>query len=147
MNAVHAPAGGIDLIGGHYKGGQFVPFYVPRERMPQVDAEFYTRLIADAIDIGVTIDVIEVGHITPHQRIDHRRAEAMPLWLRMKPLIVSADDYVLDGNHRWWAARKAGDAYLNAIRISMGFDAAIKWLLQRPYVYTLDPTHPQPERN
>lgn len=147
MNALHAPKGGIDMIEGHYRGGQFIPFYVPRRLMPQIDSEFYPNLIVDAIGRGVTLEVIEPGSITPHQRINHRAAEAMPLWLRMKPLIVSADHYVLDGNHRWWAAHKAGDSYINVIRLHMGFDSAIDWLLLRPYTYTLDPAHPQPERN
>lgn len=145
MNALHAPKGGIDMIEGHYRGGQFVPFYVPRQLMPQVDAEFYPQFIASALPVGVKLEVVTPHSLTPHQRIDHRRAKAIPLWLRMKPLIASADNYVLDGNHRWWSAQKAGDAYLNIIRINMEFDAAIAWMLNLPFVYTIDPT--TPERN
>ena len=31
------PAAGIDEYGQHYAGGEFLPFYVPRIRMPQID--------------------------------------------------------------------------------------------------------------
>lgn len=141
-----APKGGIDTLEGHYAGGRFVPFYVPRPLMPQVDEQFYPQLIADAKDYsGVALDVVKIDSVFPHQHIDKLRADHMDMRLRMKPILVSRDSYVLDGNHRWWANVHKGAPWISIIRIGLEFDPAIAWLRDRPYVYEITPN--TPERN
>jgi hypothetical protein len=144
MNRATAP---IDLYGRHYRPGEFLPFYVPRERMPQVDEKFTVRMIVDAAqgESLPTLEVLPPCEIRAHQRIDHRRAAAMSPAIRAKPIIISSDGYVVDGNHRWWAHVKAGSEAIPVIRLALDFDEAIRWLLDRPYVYTIRPT--TPERN
>lgn len=141
-----APRGGATVIEGRYLGGEFLPFYVPRPLMPQVDEVYYPRIIADAATTpGVTFDTVPVADLRAHQRIDHRKAEKMDPRVRIKPIIVSNDGYIVDGNHRWWANVYAGSTWINVIRLALDFDAAIAWALERPYVYRLKPT--TPERN
>lgn len=151
MNRATAP---MDLYGRHYRPGEFLPFYVPRERMPQVDEKDTVRMIVDAAHIALpvggfhplpTLEVLPPCEIRAHQRVDHRRAAAMNPAIRAKPIIISRDNYVVDGNHRWWAHVKAGSEAIPVIRLALDFDEAIRWLLGRPYVYTIRPT--TPERN
>lgn len=122
-------------------------FYVPREQMPQVDEADYPRFVADATYAGpgVEFDTVSPRTLKAHQRVDHVRARSMDERVRIKPLIVSKDGYIVDGNHRWWASVHGKHEWVNVIRLSMAFDLAIAWLKARPYVYEITPT--TPERN
>jgi hypothetical protein len=143
MNAQRAPAGGTDLYGHHYLGGEFLPFYVPRPAMPQVDEKDLPRLVADAMTgPRVDFDVVPVRGLRAHQRINHGIAQAMDPKVKLKPVIVSSDGYIVDGNHRWWAHVHAGDEWINVIRLGLSFDIAIRWVLARPYAYRLTPDTP-----
>lgn len=147
MNLARATAP-VDLYGRHYTPGEFLPFYVPRPAMPQIDERDYARLIADAYNhpaAEVWLETIDPRKLRAHQRVDHARAQGMDDAIRAKPVIVSADNYVLDGNHRWWAHVHAGSKAMAVIRLGFDFDAGLHWLLGRPYVYTLTPD--TPERN
>lgn len=126
-----APAGGLGRYGHHYNGGEFLPFYVPRDAMPQVDD--LPAMIADALG-SVHIDVARTPDLRAHQRISHRAARAMPEHVKRFPIVVSSDGYVIDGNHRWWAAVHDGREFLSTIRLDMPFDAAIAWLADKSYV-------------
>lgn len=120
-------------------------FYVPRDHMPQVDEVNYPDLVADARPVGVAFDTVSPRTLKAHQRVDHAKAKAMDERVRIKPLIVSSDGYIVDGNHRWWASVHGRHEWVNVIRLAMRFDEAIAWLLTFPYVYTITPT--TPERN
>lgn len=134
-----------DVYGKHYKPGEFLPFYVPRDHMPQVDECYQPRFVSDSLLVGTgtTFEVCDVRQLRAHQRIDHDRAIAMSPKTKLKPIIVSSDGYVIDGNHRWWAHVHGGDMLINVIRLDLPFDAAIKWTLARPYVYEITPTTPE----
>lgn len=141
----HAPAGGLTEYGHHYLPGQFLPFYVPRCDMPQIDQADYLRLIDDVReDLGssVEFDVARVSNLHAHQRIDHNRAMHMKPDVKLKPVLVSSDGYVVDGNHRWWAHVHDGDEYINVIRINERFGTIVLWALGRPYVYRITPDTP-----
>lgn len=136
-----APMGGADEYGKHYLGGQFLPFYVPRERMPQIDEADYPRFVTDAMQWhGCRFDVAPVMELHAHQRIDHRMAERMDPRDRIKPIIVSSDNYIVDGNHRWWANVYGGSSFINVIRLSADFNSCIAWALALPYVYEINQT-------
>lgn len=124
--------------------GHWLPFYVPREQMPQVDEMYYPRFIVDAYKgPGVVFDTVSPSTLRAHQHVDHVRAKAMPENGRIKPLIVSADSYIIDGNHRWWASVHGNHDWVNVIRLGMNFDPAIVWLRRKPYVYEITPTTPE----
>lgn len=48
-----APRGGEELFSRYFRGGEFAPFYIPREYMPQVDERFYSKLEEFAVKCGV----------------------------------------------------------------------------------------------
>lgn len=122
-------------------------YYIPRDEMPQIDESDLPHLVAAAFDAGHTpcFQAVHPAALHAHQRVNHARAQAMPAEVKMKPALISADDYVLDGNHRWWAHVHAGDPLMNVIRIGLPFDEAIAWLFQQPFTYKI--THATPERN
>lgn len=122
-------------------------FYIPRAEMPQIDGADLPHLVATAFDGGHTpsFEIVDPHTLHAHQRVNHARALAMPPGVYMKPILISADDYVLDGNHRWWSHVHRHEGVMSAIRIGLPFDDAIAWLFKQPYTYRLTPT--TPERN
>lgn len=120
---------------------------IPRERMPQLDAADLPRMIADLIgmNVPVSFDVARVEGLQFCQAIDAGKVEAMPDALLLKPVLTSADSYVVDGNHRVHAARQRGHHDLLTIRIGRSFHDALILLDSLPYTYHLTPE--TPERN
>lgn len=117
-------------------------FYIPRAEMPQVDEVELPHLVATAFDAGhaPAFDAVHPASLHAHQRVNHDRARSMPMEVKMKPVLVSSDDFIIDGNHRWWAHVHAGDELMNIIRIDMPFTQAIEWLFEQPYTYRITPT-------
>lgn len=142
-----APAGGVSEYGRVFRGGEFLPFYVPRPDMPQVDEANLPELVARAFNAGISpaFEVVDPSTLRAHQRIDHAKAKAMPPGVYLKPVLISADGYVLDGNHRWWSHVYRHEGVMNAIRLGLPFEQAIAWLFELPFTYKLTPT--TPERN
>ena len=119
--------------------------WIPRQNMPQVDEKDLPRLVADSFSLhGCTFEVVAPTELHAHQRVSHARALSMPQQVMAKPIVISRDNYVLDGNHRWFA-HKEHKLPLLAIRIDLPFDEALDWLLDLPYSYKL--THTTPIRN
>lgn len=52
-----------------------------------------------------------------------------------KPIITSADDYVVDGHHRWLAAAKLGKDIKSRV-VDMKCDDLLAFLKDKPYVET-----------
>lgn len=140
-NLKHAPHGGLDEYDRHYRAGEFLPFYVPRSAMPQVDEKDQPRMVAAAMGagIGIAFEVRHVGDVRAHQRVNKHIASSMSEMVKRKPVIVSSDGYILDGNHRWWANVHDGNDWLVAITVDRTFDEARDWLLSQPYVYEINP--------
>lgn len=136
----------VEVFGKHYTRGQFLPFYVPRDRMPQVDEQYTIPMIIDAakaLPIALpTLEVVEPHTLRAHQRIDHGRAKAMSDDVRAKPIVVSDDNYVVDGNHRWWSHVHQNSTAIAIIRLAHDFDEAIDWLKTLPYIYEITPGTP-----
>jgi hypothetical protein len=134
MHLQHAPHGGARGVNGHfYKGGEFLPFYVPRELMPQVKPEDYDELRAflSRRGVGCVSATVEPATVRAHQRIDVSRALTMPEAVYHIPALVSSDRYVLDGNHRWLAHVTRHDL-LPALIVGAEFERAIDLLLAFP---------------
>lgn len=133
-----------DEFGKHYTPGEFLPFYVPRAYMPQVDERYTVKMLVDSSLVfgreQPLAKIMDPRTLRAHQRIDHARAAAMTDAVRAKPIIVSADGYVVDGNHRWWAHVKAGSTAIAVFELQQSFEDAINWLNTLPYVYQITPT-------
>lgn len=137
----------LTILGHIYQPGQFIPFYVPRPAMPQIDEGNLPELVALAFQAGHNplFHVASARDLRAHQKVDEHRVRSMPEALLYKPILVSADLYVLDGNHRWHAHIHQGRFDTPVIEIGLPFEEAIDWLLGLPFTYTLKPD--TPERN
>lgn len=138
MNLAHAPHGGADGVNGiHYLGGEFLPFYVPREKMPQVCPEDYDELREFLRERGVSWSTGRIlpSNVRAHQRINKTHALTIPPSVLRVPALLSEDWYVLDGNHRWFAHLSNG-TLLPYHQISAPFEQAIDLLLAFPKTYT-----------
>lgn len=135
---LHAEHGGEERFGHRYQGGQFMPFYVPRPVMPQIDEEYYPDFIAFANERGVDVLVryLEPEKVHAHQRIDKIHAARMPPEVRLKTIFVSKDWYILDGNHRW-ALHYAEHSKVECFQISLPFEQAIELMFAFPKTYAL----------
>lgn len=118
--------------------GEFERFYVPRPLMPQVARHDYPALFDFAKQHQV--DVLERKllpcDVHPHQRIDHVKAEQLDMDKLTKPILISNDAFILDGNHRWWELNHLG-MLVSAYSFGLPFDAAIKFLFSFPLTTTI----------
>lgn len=115
--------------------------------MPQIDDAKYGELIQFASVQGIKFfeELVAPESLHPHQRIDKLKVKHMeqnPEALA-KRLLVSADDYILDGNHRWlghWLLKTPAPIY----RVNRGFEEAIAFLFSFPgcYCYGDGAVHP-----
>jgi hypothetical protein len=126
-----------DVFGKHYLPGEFLPFYVPRPLMPQVDPKLYPQIVVSLINAGgrVSFEVVNPRSLRAHQRVSHKLAKSMNAAVKRVTILVSADDFILDGNHRWWSNIHDGEVAINIMRLDMPFSVAIEWLKQQPGVY------------
>jgi hypothetical protein len=134
-----APRHGADLWGRHYHGGQFFPFYIPRDLMPQVDDT--SEMLRFLRQHGAITRHEEVNprSIFPHQRVDASLIPALTnnRALLKKPVLVSGDDYILDGHHRWDAHIVRNDATMPIVRIAnLTFEQAVDLMFQDKHTYT-----------
>lgn len=142
--------GAMVEYGRRYSAGEFLPFYVPRDHMPQVDEDDYTQLVVSASTItgtsihgpGCEFDVVPVQSLRAHQRIDHFRAKVMKPNVALKPIVVSRDGFILDGNHRWWEHVHNKNPWIAVIRVDLDFEPALDWLLSQPFVHEVAPQTP-----
>ena len=129
-----APAGGLDKYGHHYKGGEFIPFFVPRILMPQVEGQFYDEFLSFAGSLVREVSPVDPHVVIPHQRVSVDHAINLTPEIAAKPIIVSRDNYILDGHHRWyWHVIKPEN--LNTLVVDKDFADAIDFLFQFPKTY------------
>ena len=132
-----APTQGCAVYERNYLGGEFLPFYVPRVHMPQIDQQHLPALVSNAYVDGHNpqFENIDPKTLHAHQRVDHHLARSIPAYVRSIALLVSGDDFILDGNHRWWAAVHNLDPRVNIIRINLPFITALDYLLKQPFTF------------
>ncbi len=106
-------------------------------------------MLADAVGgPGWKFQVMSPLLLRPHQYVNHNRAMGMPVEVALKPIIISLDGGVVDGNHRLY--RYKNDLILakipmNVLKLNLGFEEALDWLDEQVYTYHINPrTH---ERN
>lgn len=98
-------------------------FMVPREQMPQLDKEGVKTFLADN---NVPNEVVEVptSSLKPTQgEFNLEKIESMNNVGMSIPILVSKDNYVLDGHHRWLANHYKGNKIQKIIRLP--WDAAL----------------------
>jgi hypothetical protein len=125
------------------------PFFVPRAQMPQIVPENYVRLIEAAQQAAITVQIQSVNFqdLHAHQKVNHVRALAMPPRVAAIPIVTSGDNFVLDGNHRWWNHRQSNNPYGAEVRIGLPFDKAVDWLNSLEFVTQTQPQHvPSPNK-
>ena len=102
---------------------------IPREQMPQVDAEHRGALVNFLAARGVAADqeTVAADSLKPTQReFEPGKVKAMAEGGGSKRrILVSSDDHILDGHHQWLAKREAGQP-VDIIRL----DAPVQDLLR-----------------
>ena len=134
----HASVGGEEGVNHRfYKGGEFMPFYVPRIFMPQIGPDDGPKLLRYFIKMGVgfQFDHVDAKELKPHQHVNLKRVHTMPAWALAKFCLVSDDGFILDGHHRWFAHKQLGTP-VPVIRMAVPFTEAISILQAFP-----DTTH------
>jgi hypothetical protein len=134
----HAPKGGCEGVNGHfYSPGEFLPFYVPRAEMPQIDENDYPALLEflSQQNIDYSYVVYRPEQLHAHQKVNMDRVHTMDKNTFQKDILISLDEYVIDGNHRWWA-HKIAHKVLGTIRIHLEFEQAMEAIFKFPKTYT-----------
>ena len=113
---------------------------VPRSLMPQVDEKDIAKLIVFMSEAGYP--VIGAGKsstpFTYHQDVDWTKVHAMPSTVLDKPVLVTREDEVIDGNHR--SARHTVDGTRTPfIKFNASFVEALDILAAAPFAYELTP--------
>jgi len=96
---------------------------IPREQMPQLDKAGVKSFLADN---AVPNEVVEVptDSLKPTQsEFNPEKIESMNNVGMSMPILVSKDNYVLDGHHRWLANHYKGNRKQKIIRLP--WDAAL----------------------
>jgi hypothetical protein len=114
------------------------PRWIPRKAMPQIDESDFTALFEWLAFWGITVETVTVPakELRFRQRISWRLIRrVMPLELYAKPILISSDSWILDGNHRAAAHKLNGDS-IKAIRLSCSFWRAIPILFSFAGTYS-----------
>ena len=111
--------------------------YVPRSVMPQIDEADLPALISFVTEHGVRVTEVtrSPDQLHFHQRVNLHRVATMPQAVYDKPLLISRDGYVLDGNHRAVAHKQRGEP-ASAIQLDATFLGAMRLLFSFPKTYT-----------
>ena len=123
-----ARRGGEERFGRSYRAGQFLPFYVPRPQMPQIEEEDYPEFIEYAAQRGV--DVL-VRYLPPTRLAQHQVPDKFDpdhfktAGVEKKPVFISTDMFILDGNHRWAYHVHIQSRYVPCFEIKLPFEQAI----------------------
>jgi hypothetical protein len=133
-----APTGGAVGLDGHYRrGGEFEPFYVPRQDMPQIDEQDLVPLLVHLTKKRTRVSnaLIPPDQLLFHQHVFEDKVPRFDSPDMERPLLVSNDGYVLDGNHRAMAHKRNGSRPPCFI-LDADFTEAMALLFSFPRTYT-----------
>lgn len=104
---------------------------VRRVNMPQLDVTQYPSLMA-ALGDEWPDTTWQAGWIDPHslffhQDVDPARARDMPAENRSKPVLITRDAAILDGNHRAWLKWQQHEL-VQFLRVNVLFADILPWL-------------------
>lgn len=131
------PGGELGLNGKFYREGEFMPFYIPREIMPQVDETDLPELISFLRDnrVVVRFERLKPEHVQLHQRVEKHLIDNFDPVLLTKPVLVSREPFVLDGNHRRMDHVIHHSPWMPTYRIMLEFECAIGAIFSFPKTY------------
>lgn len=113
-------------------------FHIPRSQMPQIDKEHIPTFINYVKERTGKL-VVSKANQNPTSMKPTQNEFDMDKVVRMgssnDPIIVSADDYVLDGHHRWLANCNAG-AGQPVLRLPVGAAEGLRLMREFPLSYT-----------
>lgn len=104
---------------------------IAREDMPQIDSKHIDKFKKWSIEQGCDVEPCKktAKELSPSQNeLDSEKADGMygdKDCLKI-PIIISQDNYVLDGHHRWFAMdRNEPDGWLNCIKLGWNAKPAL----------------------
>jgi ribonuclease HI len=105
---------------------------IPREEMPQVKSDDYDDLIAHLKKNGIKMQkrTVKASSLKASQKNFNtdkivKAIEKIKTLGKAKPIIVSSDNYVIDGHHRWLAAKNV-DTNIDVMQASVKVDELMK---------------------
>jgi len=112
-----------------------LPRFIPRPAMPQIADQDLPALLSMLRRDGVPVsrESDPVANLRERQRVHYDLARTMPARLMRKPVLVSSDGVVLDGNHRT-LAHKLNGTPVPVERLGLPFRKAIAELFRFPRV-------------
>lgn len=112
---------------------------IKRTEMPQIKLDDYGLFTQYCIDQGITVrrGFIHPAMVRSVQCFGPWRKHRVTRETLQKPLIVSGDHIILDGNTRWGTAMDLGIDVVNAYTLHLTFPEAMKALIKFPQSYLL----------
>lgn len=112
----------------------------PRMQMPQITKPLYREFTNDLELNGHSIrsDNIKVSLLNPTQsefnqdKINSIKTKMKDKDHKIEPIIISKDNKIVDGHHRWAAMHR--DSKIPVTQINMKFDDLYKFLQNKAYV-------------
>jgi predicted ABC-type ATPase len=116
---------------------------VKRKDMPQITEEAQKDFMAHLKEqgVGVKTGKMKISEMKPSQdEMDADKAAKLQDDPHLdKPIIVSKDDYIMDGHHRWLAARmKDEDQKANVIKVDMNGKELLDVMRKYPESFSTD---------
>lgn len=108
----------------------------PRAEMPQIDEKDLLQLLVFLAEhsVQVTDKLMSTTELVFHQPVFAERMPPPRSADMRKPLLVAADGYILDGNHRAAGHRRDGTSPV-VFQLSLPFTEALELLFKFPATY------------
>lgn len=112
---------------------------IPRSEMPQVDMDQLASVVLHLLKRDVSVDetMVPLAWLQAKQCPDEFRSASWLEGALKKPLLISADFFILDGHHRYARLRQEGHDTCRCFVIGKPFDEAVPLLEGLPEVYEL----------
>lgn len=119
------------MRGADGRCGHGIGLDVPRDEMPQVPRDEMGDFIAWSYARGVPVgfEILPAERLQPVQKeFRQERVDTVD----SSPLLISSDDRILDGTHRWLKKRQSGDETVAAFRVPLPVDLALDHMRSYP---------------
>jgi hypothetical protein len=111
---------------------------IPRAKMPQVDEKDIPELLVFLGNRGLSIKAgfIDPHEVKAHQAVNIAIVKAMEAHTLAKPVLLSSDKAIIDGDHRWYR-HILDNAMMPFIQIGCMFEDALMHIKAFPKTYEL----------
>lgn len=115
--------------------------------MPQVDEADLGDLInwMNQRGVDVTIKQVPPRSVRGHQKVVRDKVRHIPACALAKPVLISKDNLILDGNHRWMAHVTRHHTTMLTAVVDRPFDEALALLKEFPGAYEYGDGNYHPE--